>query len=739
MDDIRKMLLGINYPTDATYDGSDRLAEVLAARAILTPELVRYQIESLDDEDLGRYKITDSETGELLGMTLDTPTSVDNAGVFNLSLGVGGFDKLQEELGSTKIAASVSEINENNVQLYRNNDLKLLHPYVRQQVESVLQGLTDADFSPRVLETYRQPALQAYYASSNGKEATSGTTFGYHCFVSPDGKLAAQAVDIIDRTIGFDTEHPRYEEFFSTLESLYDTWGFRRVTVDGVPDRPHGEIHQFLTKAEELSHKNLYSNSVEAKAVAEQYGLADNAVIESVGGDTRMFVTWGFIEDYLLQFCGQPLKSLVSEGSEVKSTQALNFDLLRSCDFDVCILPGQEIIKADQELDGHPVIKNSSLNYVSRELIVYPEGVDDRFEPFAVPDNVKRGYIRNILVNANFLESAYNSYSVERSGGNINLDGFVTSLLEGINKACGNLFKFTMVAREVDDKMAVVDANCVPSDTLGLLRQGADTVNYKIQNEFLVDLGVASDLSSELATYVVARQLASYENNYEQTRDSAVLFNYDTNQGVTVRDAFAQTAIQPTPKTEKDEEDIIDPRLEYLNAAYIYHSSGDNKIRAIEALSKLITENLVYSDRTDSIVPVPVNVAATVPGTSGFRFGNTFKLQSILEGGWIVPALADNFVFMVTSFDHSITPENWTTTLNAYPYPTKTRTVEYNYSGDFFEGYQNDEPLDDAKNPTGGSDPSVRSVLKEGVGSKFNSSRFGGGSFGGGGAGGTFD
>jgi len=120
----------------------------------------------------------------------------------------------------------------------------------------------------------------------------------------------------------------------------------------------------------------------------------------------RTFVTWGFVEDHLLKFTSKDkdgnytslVKSIIKGdgGSREKSVEILNFEELRSCDLDVCILPGQESISPDAEIklsngNLYNIIKNSSKNYVSKVHEFNPYSVE--FEPFAVPNKPIEGIL----------------------------------------------------------------------------------------------------------------------------------------------------------------------------------------------------------------------------------------------------------------------------------------------------------------------------------------------------------
>ncbi len=195
------------------------------------------------------------------------------------------------------------------------------------------------------------------------------------------------------------------------------------------------------------------------------------------------FVTWRWIEDYLLRqalpkdegedndgdkagFMGDPLMTLNSthigtfsdddSGKKVYfPNQCLNHPLIRSMDHNVCyLLKGDNETSAD--LKGHGIPDGSfgemevweDKNKGRKFFPVIPEGDHPIF------GNTSTASIRDILVR---IEHVVNVLNSQRT-----FEGFVTTLLADINEACGKPWDFQLLASETDSHaMSIVDKNCV--------------------------------------------------------------------------------------------------------------------------------------------------------------------------------------------------------------------------------------------------------------------------------------
>lgn len=426
----------------------------------------------------------------------------------------------------------------------------------------------------------------------------------------------------------------------------------------------------------------------------------------------RFFITWGFIEDYLLTYALNPVRSTIpidfnNEEIEV-STQILNFPELRSCDLNICVLPGQEgfyltnsEIKVNIGGESQNVIRNSTLNTLYYQHQFYNDSYGRVFEKFAVPDNPNRGYLRNIALNANFVEKTYDALPDDKP-----LDSFIFNLLAGVNRACGGLWDFSMIETPYSQtQMVIIDRRCVESSALSVLESDDNPTKFKIEREYLRDFSITTNITNKLASQAYLTSLGSLYGVKTTNAYTYIMYGQNTDfngnekiivdklkkveeQSKTVNDSlFAEGST-----IEIDETESVSPLVQYVNDAYIYLNSGYRGASALSSLTALV--NTVNNQTILDQKPLlPFEVSITTPGVSGINYGNSFTLDSTSEGGWLPDRIKENAIFMVTQQTHTINPDGWQTQINSQIRHDKPVLSKFNSDKDFLKEIREDEEL----------------------------------------------
>ena len=384
----------------------------------------------------------------------------------------------------------------------------------------------------------------------------------------------------------------------------------------------------------------------------------------------------------------------------------MNFPELRSCDLDVCILPGQEFISADEQVVlsngvNYSIIKNSSKNYVGNTKHEFYTS-DSRFTNFAVPGSNNRGYLRNIAVNTSFIESVYDSLGTEPT-----LNGFINKLLFGINAACGMLWDFSMVSLPYRaDKLTIVDNRCLDSEILGYESVSDDDYPYLIQNHFLKGFTIATNLADSISTRAY---LTSIGSSYGYSTSEANTFDFyglnedvDGNQ-ITItdklrkneRDKDAPKTTNPSDSNRIVESNKQNPILDYFNQAYIYLNTGHNKNKAKSALTLLVAELLNGSSELAYRPLIGLTVSFTISGVTGIYMGNAFTLLPISQGGWLPDRYYEQVLFQMHEINHTIDNTKWETNVSALMRHKQEIDIEYFQDNDdsALQAYINDEQI----------------------------------------------
>ena len=428
----------------------------------------------------------------------------------------------------------------------------------------------------------------------------------------------------------------------------------------------------------------------------------------------RFFITWGFIEDYLLTYALNPVRSTIlldpNDAESEISNQILNFPELRSCDLNICVLPGQEgftltnnEIKVNIGGESQNVIRNSTLNTLRHEHEFYDDQYDSqqRFAKFAVPDNPNRGYLRNIALNANFVEKTYDALPGDKP-----LDSFIFNLLAGINRACGGLWDFSMIEKPYSQtEMTIIDNRCVESIALSQLNSDGSPTKFKIEREYLRDFSITTNITNRLASQAYLTSLGSLYGVKTTNAYTYIMYGQNTdtdgNQKIIVdklkkaeeeSKTLNDSLVEEPSTIEIEQTGSVNPIVQYVNDAYIYLNSGNRGDAALNSLSTLV--NTVNNQTILDQKPlIPLQVSITTPGVSGINYGNSFTLDSISEGGWLPDRIKENAIFMVTQQTHTINPDGWQTEINSQMRHDKPILSKFNSDEGFLEEIRKDEPL----------------------------------------------
>lgn len=333
------------------------------------------------------------------------------------------------------------------------------------------------------------------------------------------------------------------------------------------------------------------------------------------------------------------------------NTKIFNDSKLYSADPTICILPGQT-----------PTINKTrtltNIRYGESVEIDTQESIESR-TPFMVPnfackDDIKKGYIRNICVNLNFIEKKFEETD--------NAADFVIGLLNEISAACGEPWKFgTFVDERISNTIMVVDHGMWDEkdpDVFLLSINGFDSIVRSSTINTDVDAKMATQImygtNKEPGAQGTSSKIEGYgfwgrsviDQTFENMRpvDSSIITSDTPIQFV---DVTSDGLIETLNKTQKD---VTDNRSEETVAAakqalhnYLVRTAGG------------LTES-DGSESTSFTTMLPVKLSATIDGLSGLVFGNALRAKPI-------PKRYNDCWFTITNVSHALTGNDWTTTL----------------------------------------------------------------------------
>jgi len=373
--------------------------------------------------------------------------------------------------------------------------------------------------------------------------------------------------------------------------------------------------------------------------------------------DSGYFVTWGYIEDQLINAgvltraidggilpAGEPtfiFRSVINESSILISSTPY----LQSSDPRICVLP------TTFSKTKYP--KFTSITHWSA-------------------DGGHSGRLRYILVNLDLVFSAYSSSNT--------INDFVLFMLNRISAACGNIWNFKIAAAEKNPAQLIVyDANFTPISP----KEEAIPYVFNAFNESSIVRSLEFDvtLPSELGAIAIYGT-NKHEDEQELGAEPSAMFRLIAGQAVD-RLSYPQgpPTLQKTAdlvgdkntNTDTKKPTFSEVRKEYdkmMNDAY-NKATDDTTSAALKVLTTLLAwpKNNKTSDSTNvgtgrAKLPIahPYKLKLTVDGISGIRNGSVFTLSdNVLPQRYLQAGIGVQFITI--GVEHTVAQSDWTTTI----------------------------------------------------------------------------
>ena len=353
------------------------------------------------------------------------------------------------------------------------------------------------------------------------------------------------------------------------------------------------------------------------------------------------------------------------------------------------IPPDKKSFKDKRALYDTPRPEQRPNNQNSRQNTAVP-AKDQTFGGVRIPDNLKRGYLKNIYINLNFLQS------VLLDANNKNLKEVYDVICRQINEASCNFWELTVVdAPDVNGKstLKIVDTKGPPDKDY---THEIYKFEYMTNNSIIKKLNFTTNLSNAQANqiifkagsydYTTSNQLLDYSNllnNANSTKPKVVYTdrilktksttnqtpdnqkNADTSDyyfkqilkdGNKYGDGFLQVTLYETktaPVSQRtggattvnyDKYDIVDIVIPYEELVVNMLNDGDLK-----------TNTNIYNSPLRN-----VEIEISLMGISGIKTFEFFRITNLPP-----PFNDDVVVFQVTNVTHVINENTWETRLKA--------------------------------------------------------------------------
>jgi hypothetical protein len=268
----------------------------------------------------------------------------------------------------------------------------------------------------------------------------------------------------------------------------------------------------------------------------------------------------------------------------------------------------------------------------------------------------------SIMCNVSFLNGQYKQVY----DGDGSLKTLIDNVLREINRVCGNPWNFVTIATETDcgdddDKIPEGPTITVLDDKQVQRYNDPFNVPGKVDNSVLRKWSLAMKMTGEMKTQ------ALYAGNSQKTRGSngndssgctgtAVAPFYSGNQITNQAKPKPSEASVSCNDCEDSPGHVDPPTLEDL-IDDMWYSVNDQTVGAMQAF----IDRKIGGERDNSScagVPLPFDFSFTLDGIGGFEFGQ------MVTSNRIPKEVRESFRWQVTKVEHSITANDWETTIS---------------------------------------------------------------------------
>ena len=297
---------------------------------------------------------------------------------------------------------------------------------------------------------------------------------------------------------------------------------------------------------------------------------------------------------------------------------------------------------------------------------------------FLVPDNDLKnktlGNISNIYVNINYLYSQAVSKNVasndNQNTNNISIREYLQGILRDIQNSLGNINQFDI---QVDERTAIgriIDLNFTGDPNQKLFELQIHNTNSVVRN-----YGFQSKIFPEMGSIIaISAQDPSGIGKLGYDNATLVAWNDGIRDRLIPKKTFTSDILIPEDPTKPNNPTAF--ILPFLTKIYDYFEAVRGQDRnninflfgGLDFAYRDFLANLSRFDRRNNfktIIPTELNI--TLDGIGGIVIGNLFTInQDIIPKGYR-GTKERQLAYIVTKLGHSISDNDWTTDLGAYP------------------------------------------------------------------------
>ena len=309
------------------------------------------------------------------------------------------------------------------------------------------------------------------------------------------------------------------------------------------------------------------------------------------------------------------------------------------------------------------LVSSDPKNIIFPGLVKYgPDNGDELFPPIdgismINAEDINGVDLSKILISVDFLESTMSTLKTEDSPRmnykdvDVSLSNFFKKIFDKIDKCSGGLYQITLSnpIPANSDQLIECAKTWIISDTLY-----HSVGNIKKDNHFpqIIPVIVSAPGTGTYSSIVRSLSMSSKLPGALATAQYISAASTLTGQTPVLKNVTSPTA--------KEDYKTATINLQKVAKAAAVNNFKDSDINNLENALLAYKTGLASDSKKGNWskgFPIPLDLAITMDGIKGFRFGNTLKIDYLPEG-------YEDVVFTVTKVTHDIKNNDWQTTIN---------------------------------------------------------------------------
>jgi len=270
--------------------------------------------------------------------------------------------------------------------------------------------------------------------------------------------------------------------------------------------------------------------------------------------------------------------------------------------------------------------------------------------------------ILDIHISVGMLEEKLEPF-VKDTGDTINFVDFLKGVLGHINSSLGNIVSLDIYFNESQNKYEIVDRYGPKPKTIR-------KINLSGLKSTVKDLSIASSVTNNIAAQIAiaaqgrsttyptnVKSIRGFNEGYTDRFIIEKLNNNDTKENTRSKPMSIGKFFNDNPDVKK----MVDLYWKTLNEEGEINADDQDQVeKELYKILLIAYNHYLESNNLPSPIPIPVELSFTIKGFSGFKIGQSFRIQDSL----LLPKYK-KYCYIITGLEHRVEANEWVTMLKA--------------------------------------------------------------------------